>query len=98
MKSLHASVLGALCLLRDVRAVPQAAPINTSVPSVTISTAVASPTVPLTNTVPSQQPLPPVQAWCPSKIFCAGEVRSHLVTFRSLILMYALYSHSYCKP
>ncbi|KAI5118081.1 hypothetical protein M0805_009161 [Coniferiporia weirii] len=47
---------------------------GTSVPSITISTTVASPTVPLTNDVPSQVALPPVQAWCPSEIFCAGSL------------------------
>ncbi|THH06780.1 hypothetical protein EW145_g3851 [Phellinidium pouzarii] len=41
---------------------------------ITLSTTVASPTVPLTNDLPSQVALPPVQAWCPSQIFCAGSL------------------------
>ncbi|KAF7798296.1 hypothetical protein EIP86_009516 [Pleurotus ostreatoroseus] len=74
-------------LLHGVGAVPQASSesnaasstetsssgvIGTGVPSITLSTTVASPTVPLSNTLPSQAPLPPTQPWCPSRIFCAG--------------------------
>ncbi|OBZ71163.1 Trehalase [Grifola frondosa] len=51
---------------------PQAVSSSAALPSITVSTAVASPTVPLSSTLPSQVPLPPVQAWCPSQIFCAG--------------------------
>lgn len=47
---------------------------STGVPTITVSTAVPSPTAPLTNTLPSQAPLPPRQEWCPSEIFCAGTV------------------------
>ncbi|EMD39599.1 glycoside hydrolase family 37 protein [Gelatoporia subvermispora B] len=67
-----------LLLHAHVHALPQGSPssvpADTSLPVVTFSTSVASPTVPLTNTLPSQVPLPPVQAWCPSQIFCAGEL------------------------
>ncbi|KAH9850179.1 glycoside hydrolase [Lenzites betulinus] len=63
----------ASAVLQGVRALPQAAPSSaTSPPTVTISTAVASPSVALSATLPSQVPLPPTQAWCPSHIFCAG--------------------------
>lgn len=48
--------------------------LQTTVPSLTISTSVPSPTAPLTATLPSQAPLPPVQAWCIGQIFCPGEV------------------------
>ena len=75
-----------------VRALPQAetttAPASaiTVVPTLTESTAIASPTAPLTATLPSQVPLPPVQAWCPSEIFCAGAVRRvSLFIFVSLL-------------
>ncbi|OCH84124.1 glycoside hydrolase family 37 protein [Obba rivulosa] len=76
-----ATAAAVLCLLplARVHAIPQGSPssasgdaADTSLPVVTFSTSVASPTVPLTNTLPSQVPLPPVQAWCPSEIFCAG--------------------------
>ncbi|KAI0917618.1 hypothetical protein AcW1_007218 [Taiwanofungus camphoratus] len=73
-----AAIVSVLCLLHAVLALPQAASsstaqgmtLNTS--SVTISTAVPSPSAPLSSVLPSQVPLPPVQAWCPSEIFCAG--------------------------
>ncbi|KAI6107675.1 glycoside hydrolase family 37 protein [Pisolithus croceorrhizus] len=48
--------------------------VETSVPTLTISTSVPSPTVPLTATLPSQAPLPPVQPWCIGQIFCPGAV------------------------
>jgi len=75
-----------LLLLTGVAAVPQAESsntvsgtgINTGVPSITLSTAVASPTVPLSSFLPSQVALPPQQPWCPSEIFCAGEVSCSL--------------------
>ncbi|RPD56072.1 glycoside hydrolase family 37 protein [Lentinus tigrinus ALCF2SS1-7] len=62
-------------VLLGVRALPQG-PVTSSVtaPSITVSTVVASPSVPLSSSIPSQVPLPPTQAWCPSKIFCAGEL------------------------
>ncbi|TFY78486.1 hypothetical protein EWM64_g5528 [Hericium alpestre] len=41
-------------------------------PTVTVSTAIASPTASLDATLPSQIPDPPVQSWCTSQIFCAG--------------------------
>lgn len=49
--------------------------ISVGAPTLTLSTSIASPTVPLSNTLPSQAPLPPAQAWCRSRIFCAGTVR-----------------------
>lgn len=63
-------------LVHFSRAVPQAAstPATTGVPTVTISTSVASPTVPLSALVPSQVALPPVQPWCIGQIFCPGAV------------------------
>lgn len=73
-----------LCVCHAAVALPQAASssatapagaVSTGVPSITLSTSIASPTEPLTNVLPSQEPLPPVQAWCPSQIFCAGSVR-----------------------
>ena len=51
---------------------------STGVPSLTLSTAVASPSAALTSDLPSQAALPPVQEWCPSEIFCAGNVCSLL--------------------
>ncbi|KAI0088616.1 glycoside hydrolase [Irpex rosettiformis] len=74
MKSLQGSVLVALYILRGARAVPQVASgsANTDVPTLTISTVVASPTVSLNDLLPPQEPLAPKQAWCPSEIFCAG--------------------------
>ncbi|KAI6103329.1 glycoside hydrolase family 37 protein [Pisolithus croceorrhizus] len=44
------------------------------VPTLTISTSVPSPTVPLTATLSPQAPLPPVQPWCIGQIFCPGAV------------------------
>ncbi|KAH8082474.1 trehalase [Cristinia sonorae] len=67
-------------LIQAVYALPQAntatAPpaLDTGVPSITLATAVASPTAPLTQAIPSQIPLPPTQPWCPSQIFCAGSL------------------------
>ncbi|EJF56038.1 glycoside hydrolase family 37 protein [Dichomitus squalens LYAD-421 SS1] len=61
-------------LVGVARAMPQASVSSATAPSITLSTAVASPSVPLSSPVPSQIPLPPKQAWCPSEIFCAGEL------------------------
>ncbi|KAG1835758.1 glycoside hydrolase family 37 protein [Suillus subalutaceus] len=47
---------------------------GTAVPTLTISTAVASPSAPLGATLPSQAPLPPTQGWCIGQIFCAGSL------------------------
>lgn len=44
-----------------------------SLPTLTFSTAVASPSDPA-STLPSQVPFPPTQPWCPSEIFCPGAV------------------------
>ncbi|KAL4242581.1 Trehalase, partial [Abortiporus biennis] len=63
----------ALGALLGARAAPQGA-VSTGVPSITLSTVIASPTAPLTNPLPTQVPLPPVQPWCPSEIFCAGSL------------------------
>ena len=81
MKTLQVSVLAALYLAHDASAMPQGASssVNAGVPTLTVSTAVASPTVPLNDALPSQQPLAPKQAWCPSEIFCAGPVSCNLV-------------------
>ncbi|KAI0629777.1 glycoside hydrolase [Trametes polyzona] len=69
---LTAAVLTA-ALLHGAHALPQGVPGSaTAPPTITISTAVASPSVPLSSALPSQAPLPPTQPWCPSKIFCAG--------------------------
>ena len=51
---------------------------GTGVPSITLSTVVASATAPLNSPLASQAALAPTQAWCPSQIFCAGEVRYSL--------------------
>ena len=48
---------------------PQQAP-----PTLTFSTAVASPSSPLASNLPPEVALPPTQPWCPSQIFCAGAV------------------------
>ncbi|THG99105.1 hypothetical protein EW026_g3193 [Hermanssonia centrifuga] len=71
--NMRPTFISVLCLLSTVHALPQA-DVSTETPSITLSTSIASPTVPLTNTIPSQVPLPPTQAWCPSQIFCAGEL------------------------
>ncbi|KAG1810845.1 glycoside hydrolase family 37 protein [Suillus subaureus] len=47
---------------------------GTAVPTLTISTAVASPSASLGATLPSQAPLPPTQGWCIGQIFCAGSL------------------------
>ena len=52
-------------------------------PTLTISTAVASPSSPASSTLPSQVPLPPTQPWCPSEIFCAGPVSTAWITMTS---------------
>ncbi|KAH9891900.1 glycoside hydrolase [Cubamyces lactineus] len=70
---LTAAVL-ASALLQGVRALPQGPLSSATAPSITLSTAVASPSAPLSSPVPSQVPLPPTQAWCPSRIFCAGSL------------------------
>ncbi|KAI0329049.1 glycoside hydrolase [Cubamyces sp. BRFM 1775] len=70
---LTAAVL-ASAFLHGVRALPQGALSSATAPSITLSTAVASPSAPLSSAVPSQVPLPPTQAWCPSRIFCAGSL------------------------
>lgn len=69
-------------LLRLALAAPQASTttttttdfLETSVPTLTVSTSVPSPTAPLTATLPSQASLPPVQPWCIGQIFCPGAV------------------------
>ena len=43
-------------------------------PTLTLSTAVASPSTDPASSLPSQVPFPPTQPWCPSEIFCAGPV------------------------
>jgi alpha,alpha-trehalase len=43
-------------------------------PTLTYSTAVASPSSPTSSFLPPQVPLPPTQPWCRSKIFCPGSV------------------------
>ncbi|KAG2069034.1 glycoside hydrolase family 37 protein [Suillus decipiens] len=45
-----------------------------ALPTLTTSTAVASPSAPLGATLPSQAPLPPTQGWCIGQIFCAGSL------------------------
>ncbi|KAG2054179.1 glycoside hydrolase family 37 protein [Suillus hirtellus] len=47
---------------------------GTALPTLTISTAVASPSASLGATLPSQAPLPPTQGWCIGQIFCAGSL------------------------
>ncbi|KAI0671160.1 glycoside hydrolase [Trametes maxima] len=66
------TVVLAPALLQGARAFPQGVQSSATAPSITISTAVASPSAPLSSALPSQVSLPPTQAWCPSKIFCAG--------------------------
>ncbi|KAH8114772.1 trehalase [Phellopilus nigrolimitatus] len=77
MRGLRALSLAAVALSTGlgVSCLPQASPSPSSVvPSITLSTTVPSPTVPLTDDLPSQAALPMVQAWCPSEIFCAGSL------------------------
>ncbi|KAG2368678.1 Six-hairpin glycosidase-like protein [Suillus spraguei] len=45
-----------------------------TLPTLTTSTAVASPSASLGATLPSQAPLPPTQGWCIGQIFCAGSL------------------------
>ena len=52
-------------------------------PTLTISTAVASPSGPASSTLPSQAPIPPTQPWCPSEIFCAGPVSAAWIAMTS---------------
>ncbi|KAG5645457.1 hypothetical protein DXG03_006002 [Asterophora parasitica] len=47
---------------------------QTSVSSISVRTAVPSPTAAAGDLLPSQSALPPKQAWCPSEIFCAGQL------------------------
>ncbi|KAG1784945.1 glycoside hydrolase family 37 protein [Suillus plorans] len=47
---------------------------GTALPTLTISTAVASPSASLGATLPSQASLPPTQGWCIGQIFCAGSL------------------------
>ncbi|THU99809.1 glycoside hydrolase [Dendrothele bispora CBS 962.96] len=47
---------------------------GTEVPSLTISTVVASPSASSGATLPPQVDVPPKQDWCPSDIFCAGQL------------------------
>ncbi|KZT28701.1 glycoside hydrolase family 37 protein [Neolentinus lepideus HHB14362 ss-1] len=77
-----AAILGALiALLEVVSAAPQAAVTTVtstspdlSASTASVSTAVASPSAPLSATLPSQVALPSRQSWCPSEIFCAGSL------------------------
>ncbi|KAG2030075.1 Six-hairpin glycosidase-like protein [Suillus americanus] len=48
--------------------------LGTAVPTLTILTAVASPSASLGATLPSQAPLPPAQGWCIGQILCAGSL------------------------
>ena len=57
---------------------PQQAP-----PTLTFSTAVASPSSPASSLLPSQAALPPTQPWCPSEIFCAGSVSTSCIHMTS---------------
>ena len=61
---------------------------STGVPTITVSTAVPSPSASLGSVLPSQAALPPVQAWCPSEIFCAGPVG-----FVCLLYMFCFFYH-----
>lgn len=47
---------------------------GTALPTLTISTAVASPSTSLGATLPLQAALPPTQGWCIGQIFCAGSL------------------------
>ncbi|KAI9566279.1 glycoside hydrolase family 37 protein [Boletus coccyginus] len=60
-------------LVHYAHAAPQAAT-TTGLPTLTISTSIASPTAPLSALVPSQAALPPVQPWCIGQIFCPGSL------------------------
>ena len=65
-------LLKLVALVRLAYAIPQET--TTGAPSVTVSTAVASPTVPLSSLGPSQAALLPVQGRCIGKIVCPGLV------------------------
>ncbi|KAF9464208.1 trehalase [Collybia nuda] len=52
--------------------VAQSTLITAPAPSITVQTAVPSPSASLGDPLPSQAALPPKQSWCPSEIFCAG--------------------------
>jgi alpha,alpha-trehalase len=74
--SLKAAVIAGL--VHSVLAVPaviSSSAAGTGVPTLTISTSVASPSASLSATLPAQAPLPPTQDWCIGQIFCAGSVR-----------------------
>ena len=99
-KTLVACV-GLVQLVR-VDALPQASTsatsppgVDTGVPSITLSTAVASPTGSSSQALPSQVALPPVQPWCPSEIFCAGDVR--VVYLRFFFNHNEVMSARFCK-
>ncbi|KAG6889631.1 hypothetical protein C0992_004522 [Termitomyces sp. T32_za158] len=47
---------------------------QTSVSSVSVTTAIPSLSVSPADALPTQVALPPKQAWCPSEIFCAGQL------------------------
>ncbi|OJA18271.1 hypothetical protein AZE42_04995 [Rhizopogon vesiculosus] len=65
-------------LVHSVLAVPAATTTSvapgTAVPSLTLSTSVASPSASLSAILPPQAPLPPTQPWCIGQIFCAGSL------------------------
>ncbi|OAX38447.1 glycoside hydrolase family 37 protein [Rhizopogon vinicolor AM-OR11-026] len=65
-------------LIHSVLAVPAATTTSvtpgTAVPSLTLSTSVASPSASLSAILPPQAPLPPTQPWCIGQIFCAGSL------------------------
>ena len=53
---------------------------GTAVPSLTVSTAVASPSASnAAAPIPPQIEVPPKQDWCPSEIFCAGEASAPML-------------------
>ena len=57
---------------------------GTAVPTLTLSTSVASPSASISATLPAQAPLPPVQGWCIGQIYCPGSVRLSLQYIRDL--------------
>lgn len=72
VSSLKAAVVAGL--VHTILAATTTTAPGTALPTLTISTAVASPSASLGATLPSQAPLPPTQGWCIGQIFCAGSL------------------------
>lgn len=81
------------CLLHS--GLGQSTLITAPAPSITVQTAVPSPSAALGDPLPSQASLPPKQSWCPSEIFCAGPVR--IPGRLKYLSLPDIISYSFCK-